>query len=135
MDLYVDIGPKKILYLLWAIFLDARDFFSMEVQTGEPLPELQLRYTTNFIWVGRILTDIMGVPVEQFGVEQRQPRGAVISASSSQTDRELFKPADYVVPHRNSAVPDDISMLTDPLMATFPKATAEALMSHSNLKY
>jgi hypothetical protein len=73
MDLYVDIGPRKILYRLWAIFLDARNFFSMEVQTGEPLPESQLRYTTNFIGVGRIPTDIMGVPVEQFGVEQRPP--------------------------------------------------------------
>jgi hypothetical protein len=70
MDLYVDIGPRKILYLLWAIFLDARDFFSMEVQTGEPLPESQLRYTTNFIGVGRIPADIMGVPVEHLGVGQ-----------------------------------------------------------------
>jgi hypothetical protein len=27
MDLYVNIGPRNILYLLWAIFLDAWDFF------------------------------------------------------------------------------------------------------------
>jgi hypothetical protein len=132
MDLYVNIGPKKILYLLWAIFLDARDFFSREVQTGEPLPESQLRYTTNFIGVGRIPTDIMGVPVEQFGVETM--RGTAVSAASSRSGQELFKPADYV-PHRNPEVPDDISVLTDPLMAKFPKATAEALMSHANLKY
>ena len=98
------------------------------------MSESQLRYTTNFIGVGRIPTDIMGVPVEQFGVEQHQPRGTPISAASSRSGPDLFKPADYV-PHKNNAVPDDISMLTDPLMAKFPKATAEALMSHANLKY
>jgi hypothetical protein len=120
MDLYVDIGPRKILYLLWSIFLDARDFFSMEVQTGETLPESQLRYTTNFIGVGRIPTDIIGVPVEQFGVElQQQPRGSSASGSGSRSGQDMFKPADYV-PHRNPEVPDDISTLTDPLMIKFP---------------
>jgi hypothetical protein len=134
MDLYVDIGPQKILYLLWAIFLDARDFFSIEVQSGEPLPESQLRYTTNCIGVGRIPTDIMGVPVTQFGVERQPHQGQPISTDSSRTGSDMFKPADYV-PHRNSEVPDDISVLTDPLMAKFPKATAESLMSHANLRY
>jgi hypothetical protein len=134
MDLYVSIGPRNILYLLWAIFLDAREFFSQEVQPGEPLPESQLRYTTSFIGVGRIPTDIMGVPVAQFGIDRQQPRGAPVSEGSSRSSQELFKPADYV-PHRNAEVPDDISVLTDPLMVKFPKATAAALMSHANLKY
>jgi hypothetical protein len=134
MDLYANIGHRKILYLLWAIFLDARDFFSKEVQPGEPLPESQLRYTTNFIGVGRIPTDIMGVPVDQFGIERPQQQGANVSTGNSKSSQDLFRPADYV-PHQNTEVPDDISVLTDPLMAKFPKATAEALMSHANLKY
>jgi hypothetical protein len=134
MDLYANIGHRKILYLLWVVFLDARDFFSREAQPGEPLPELQLRYTTNFIGVGRIPTDIMGVPADQFGVELPQQQGANISAGSSKGSQDLFRPADYV-PHQNTEVPDDISVLTNPLMAKFPKATAEALMSHVNLRY
>ena len=39
IDLYVDIEPQNILYLLWEIFLDDRCFFSREVHPGEPLPE------------------------------------------------------------------------------------------------
>jgi hypothetical protein len=133
MDIYVDIGPQKILYLLWAIFLDARDFFSREVQSGEPLPESQLRYTTNFIGVGRIPADIMGVPVDQFGLDRPIKQGRAISASTG-SSQDMFRPADYV-PHRNKEVPDDISLLTTPLMDKFPTATTEALMSHGNLKY
>ena len=44
MDLYVNIDPKMIIYLLWEIFLDARGFFSGKVQLGEPLLESQLIY-------------------------------------------------------------------------------------------
>ena len=50
------------------------------------------------------------------------------------SSKDLFRPADYV-PHRNAEVPDDISLLTSPLMDKFPKTTAEALMSHSSLRY
>ena len=38
MDLYVDIEQKRIIHLLWAIFLVSRDLFSKEVQQGEALP-------------------------------------------------------------------------------------------------
>ena len=62
------------------------------------------------------------------------PKGSPFSLSGSRSGKELFSPADYV-PHRNPEVPDDISTLTDPLMVKFPKVTAEALMSHSNLMY
>jgi hypothetical protein len=115
--------------------LDSRDFFAQEVQPGEPLPESQLRYTTNFIGVGRIPTDIMGVPVSQFGLDRPATGGTLVSSgSNSSASRDIFKPADYV-PHKNEDVPDDISLLTTPLMKQFPKATAEALMSHGNLRY
>jgi hypothetical protein len=134
LDIYVDIGPQKILYLLWAIFLDAREFFSQEVHSGEPLPQSQLRYTTNFIGVGRIPADIMGVPVGQFGLDRQTQQGCAISSAGSTGSQDMFRPADFV-PHRNKEVPDNISLLTTPLMEKFPKATAEALMSHANLKY
>ena len=65
MYLYVNIEPQRIIYLLWAIFLDSQEFFSIKVQSGDPLPDSQLRYTTNFPGLGHISTDIIGVPVAQ----------------------------------------------------------------------
>jgi hypothetical protein len=63
MDLFIGIGPKEILYLVWAIFLDARKFFAHQIKDTDDLPESQLRYTTNFLGVGRIPTDLLGVPL------------------------------------------------------------------------
>jgi hypothetical protein len=135
MDIYVDIDPQKILYLLWLIFLDAREFFSQEVHSGEPLPESQLRYTTNFIGVGRIPTDIMGVLISQFGLEHLSQRGKPLSSTgSSSRGQDMFRSADYV-PHQNNEVPDDISLLTNPLITKLPKVTTDALLTHFSLKY
>jgi hypothetical protein len=135
IDLYIDVGPREIIFLLWAIFLDAREFFSHQVGPTEPLPESQLRYTTNFIGVGRIPMDIMGVPLTQFGAQHPRGTGAtVITADSGSTTTDIFRPADWVTP-TNPDVADDISALTMPLLEKFPHATAEALMAHSNLRY
>jgi hypothetical protein len=135
VDLYIDVGPREILYLLWAIFLDAREFFSQQVEPHEELPESQLRYTTNFIGVGRIPLDIMGVPLEQFGGQH--PLGGTVgtadSTLSSHSD-SLFRPADWVTP-KNPNVADDISAITMPLLSKFPHATTEALMAHGDLRY
>ena len=67
--LYIYIYQKRMIYLLWEISLNARDLFSREVQQGEALPEYMLWYTTNFLGVGRIPTDIIAVPVAQLGGE------------------------------------------------------------------
>ena len=64
VDLYIDVGSREIVFLLWAIYLDAREFFAHQVGPLETLPESQLRYTTNFIGVGRIPMDMMGVPLK-----------------------------------------------------------------------
>ena len=79
MDLYVDIEQKSIIHLLWAIFLDSRDLFSKEVQQGEALSESMLRYTTNFLEVGCIPTDIIAFPVAQLGGEEQIQRRATVS--------------------------------------------------------
>jgi hypothetical protein len=135
MDIYIGIDPQKILYLLWSIFLDAREFFSQEVHSGKPLPESQLRYTTNFIGVGRITSDIMGVLVDQFGLQRQSQRGKpVSSANISSTGQDMFRPADYV-PYQNKELSDNISVLTNPLMTKFLKVMTGALMTHSSLKY
>jgi hypothetical protein len=135
VDLYIDMGPKEILYLLWAIFLDAREVFSHQIDDLEGIPESQLKYTTGFLGVGRIPMDIIGVPVQQFGADERStaPTSGLSSLSGSRSD-DIFKPADFVVP-KNSKVPDDISAVTMPLMDKFPKVTASALMNHGQLKY
>jgi hypothetical protein len=135
VDLYIDIGPREIIYLLWAIFLDAREFFSHQVGPTEPLPESQLRYTTNFIGVGRIPMDIMGVPLDQFGAQHpRNPTVVTDASPSPASANDLFRPADWVTP-QNTNVADDISAITMPLLSKFPHATAEALMAHGDLRY
>ena len=63
MDLYANIDLQSIIYLLWAIYLDSQESFSGEVQLREPLPESPLLYTKYLSGVGRISTDIIGVPV------------------------------------------------------------------------
>jgi hypothetical protein len=135
IDLYVGIGPWEIIYLLWAIFLDAREFFSRQIGKTDPLPESQLRYTTSFLGIGRIPVDIMGVPLSQFGVGNRSLASTADSTRSGDNDAEgMFRPADWVVP-QNASIPDDVSAITLPLLDTFPKATMNDIMSHGSLKY
>jgi hypothetical protein len=116
--------------------LDARAFFAHQVGPTEQLPESQLRYTTNFLGVGRIPMDIMGVPLEQFGATQ--PRGDAstnrTADSTLSSGDSLFRPAEYVS-HKNSSISDDISAITTPLVERFPHATTEALITHGNLRY
>jgi hypothetical protein len=45
MDLFIGIGPKEIVYLVWAIFLDAREFFAQQIEDTDALPESSLQYT------------------------------------------------------------------------------------------
>jgi hypothetical protein len=137
VDLYIDVGPREIIYLLWAIFLDAREFFAHQVGPTEDLPESQLRYTTNFLGVGRIPLDIMGVPMDQFGAGHPRGEGSTQVTADSTTissNSSIFRPAEWVSP-KNPGVADDISAVTEPLMAKFPHATAEALMAHGDLRY
>ncbi len=82
--------------------------------------------------------DITGVPLGQFGAKHRRGSGGNISTAdstlSSNSNDQLFKPADRVTP-KNNSVADDISALTMPSLEKFPHATAEALMAHSDLRY
>jgi hypothetical protein len=67
VDLFVDVKARKIIFILWAILLDAREFFSQQIEDADPIPESQLKYTAAFLPLGRVPADIMGVPLEQFG--------------------------------------------------------------------
>jgi hypothetical protein len=134
IDLYIGVGPCEIIFLLWGIFLDAQEFFSHQVKPRDILPESQLRYTTNFIGVGRIPMDIMGVLLQQFGAQHPRGTGTLITADSGATSNNIFRPAEWVTP-TNPNVVDGISTVTMPLLEKFPHATAEALMAHSDLQY
>jgi hypothetical protein len=116
--------------------LDAREFFSHQVGPTERIPESQLRYTTNFLGVGRIPLDIMGVPVTQFGASHPRGDGSthVTADSTISSGESLFRPAEWVT-QKNTSISDDISAVTMPLIEKFPNATTEALMAHSDLRY
>jgi hypothetical protein len=75
-------GPREILFLLWAIFLDACEVFSQQIQDTDAVLESQLKYTTSFLGVGRIPMDILGVPIAQFGADG--------SSGTTTTERSLL---------------------------------------------
>jgi hypothetical protein len=132
VDLYIGMGPREIIYLLWAIFLDAREIFSASVGDTEDAPGSQLKYTTSFLGVGRIPMDILGVPLAQFRAHESSTVETESSLSSN--PGEMFKPAEFVSA-TNSNVPDDISAITMPLREKFPNVTTTALMSHGQLSF
>jgi hypothetical protein len=139
MDLFMCIGPKEIVFLLWAIFLDSREFFAHQIEDTDDLPESSLRYTTSFLGVGRISTDLLGVPLNQFLVASNPPssgRGGGGGSGTGENSRsdKMFREAPHV-PQVNKDIPDEISTLTMPLLERFPKATMASLMAHSDLKY
>jgi hypothetical protein len=83
MDLFIGIGLKEIVYLVWSIFLDAPEFFAHQIQDTDTLPESSLRYTMSFLGVGRIPTDLLGVPLSQFLVASQPPSSGGGGGSSS----------------------------------------------------
>jgi hypothetical protein len=138
MDLFIGIGPKEILYLVWAVFLDAREFFAQQIGDLDVLPESQLRYTTSFLGIGRISTDLLGVPLSQFLVASQplltNEGGGTSRSKGSRGSENMFQEAANV-PHTHTDIPDEISTITMPLMERFPKATMASVMAHSDLKY
>jgi hypothetical protein len=91
MDLFIGIGPKEILYLVWAIFLDASEFFAHQIEDTDDLPESQLHYTTNFLGEGRIPTNLLGVPLSQFMVASQPPPGG--SGGGYKQGTDMFRDA------------------------------------------
>jgi hypothetical protein len=134
VDLFVDVKCREIIHILWAIFLDAREFFSHQIDDSAPIPESQLKYTAAFLSLGRVPGDIMGVPLEQFG-ERAYPSTVTRESDGGRTGgSEMFRPAEYIAAE-NTDIPDDISSITGPLLDKFPKTTAEQIMSSGALKY
>jgi hypothetical protein len=127
VDLYISMGPRDIRFLLCVIFLDAWEIFLQQVKDTKAAPEPQLKYTTSFLGVGPI-----PMPVAQFGASSSTTMTPKYSSLSSGTD--MFKPADFVSP-KTSSVPDDISLITGPLMDKFPNATTGARMTHGQLNF
>jgi hypothetical protein len=135
MNLFIGIGPKEILYLVWAIFLDSREFFAHQIKDTDALRESSLRYTTSFLGVGRIATDLLGVPLSQFLVAS-QPPSSIGGGGSSGGHRsnDLFRDAPHVPP-TSFDIPDEISTITMLLLEKFPKVTMASVMAHLDLKY
>ena len=87
------------------MFLDDQELLSGDMQSGEPLLDSQSCYTTNILWVGRLSTDTIGILVVQLGGDRKTWRS--------------------YVPYWNTYIPDDIRVITNPLMEKSPKATAQ----------
>ena len=105
---------------------------------GGVVMELPARVTIllrkKFLGVGRISTDIIVVPVAQLGEVLQPQRRATVSNDNSCDGTDIFIQAKYI-PYKSTEVPDDISVLTDPLMTKFLKVAVQALMIHANLEY
>jgi hypothetical protein len=127
-DTYGDISQQQNAYILWAIFKDARWFFSQSVEPGDPLPTSTLRYVTSFMNAGRLPLDQIDVPPELLTSPRPRPVDRPAPRAESRSD-DLFPGAkpDYV-PVTNDSVPDDISAITGPLMEKFPDANVGDLL-------
>jgi hypothetical protein len=135
VDLFVDVKAREIIFILWAIFLDAREFFSHQIEDAASIPESQLKYTTAFLSLGRVPADILGVPLEQFGERvPSYPSTVTRESGGGNSGGSIFRPAEYIAAE-NTHIPDDISTITGPLLEKYPAATAEQIMSHGALKY
>jgi hypothetical protein len=77
MDLFIGIGPKEIVYFVWAFFLDSCKFFAQQIEDTDTLPESLLQYTTSVSWgVGLVTTDLLGLPLSQFLVASQPAAGS-----------------------------------------------------------
>jgi hypothetical protein len=133
VDLFVNIKTQEIVFILWAIFLDAREFSSYQIDNTPPISECQLKYTATFLLLGRIPSDILGVPLEQFWETTPHPSTVTRDSGSGSSRGKLFRPAKYIAA-KNTDIPDDISTITGPLLDKYPSVTAEKIMSLGALK-
>jgi hypothetical protein len=134
VDLFIDVKTREIIFILWAIFLDAREFFSHQIEDASPVPESSLKYTSAFLSLGRIPSDILGVPLEQFGERSSYPSNITRDSGGGRSNGDMFRPADFIAAE-NLEIPDDISTLTGSLLDKYPSVTAEQIMSFGALKY
>jgi hypothetical protein len=127
-DTIAELTQRQNAYILWAIFKDARWFYSQSVAPGDPLTISTLRYVTSFLSSDRLPLDQIDLPTELLG---RRPAPVSDASSRTQDKRpdDLFpgaKPA--FVPMTNDSVPDNISAITGPFMEKFPDATVGDLL-------
>ena len=70
----------------------------------------------------------------KFGGDQQLLRRARVIKDVSWASTDILKLTDYV-PHQNTEVPDDISILTDPLIENFTNAMSGSPIGHTDLRY
>jgi hypothetical protein len=132
VDLFVDEETREIVFM--AIFLDAREFFSHQTNNTSPIPEPQLKYMAALLSLGRIPSNILGVPLEQFGETTPHLSTVTQDSGGSLSRSDLFQPAEYIVA-KTTDIPNDISTIMEPLLDKHPSVTAEQIMSFGALKY
>jgi hypothetical protein len=82
VDEYASMAPKDVAGLLWAIFCDARDFFSNPA-VGEDLPETQLLPTRLWLETGSLKVPF-NAPIERLlGFARERPVAPTQSAGGS----------------------------------------------------
>jgi hypothetical protein len=118
VDLFIDIKTREIVFILWAIFLDAPEFFAHQINDASSVPESLLKYTSAFLSLGRTPSNILGVPLEQFGERSLYPSNITCDSGGSKTNGDMFRPADFIAAE-NMDIPDDISTLTGSLLDKF----------------
>jgi hypothetical protein len=136
VDVFSEITPRQILYLLWAIFLDARQFFSKSVEDNEKLPDSSLTITAQMLSLGVITMDLVGVPEDEFlGLATpRQASGSSFSTLFPPTQRPNQEPppstgrANFV----NDSLPTNFKAVMTPFLRAHPKINAITVMNHSN---
>jgi hypothetical protein len=134
VDLFIHVKTREIVFILWAIFLNVREFFSHQINDPASVPESSLKYTSAFLSLGHIPSDILGVPLEQFRERSSYPANITRDLGGSKSNGDMFRLADFIA-SKNMDIPDNISTLTGSLLHKYPSVTAKQIMSSGTLKY
>lgn len=131
-ELYQYMTPDDVAQVLWAVFLDARMFFSDTSQM--PLPQSQLRFMRSWLLTGTVKKSI-NCPVDKLlgraALPIRQSSGA--SEMSSLSGASIFTPAAV---SRGSSEASGGSVKTNPgFKEEFRLATAAVLQVRPNARF
>ena len=125
---FVTVTQEQIAHILWAIFSDARNFFSLSNQADE-LPKSGLAITRGMLQSGTILEQACIPMTRLLGKAQAPPPIAALPVTSAGA---LFPSAPSpFASHVNKGYHAELKTLIAPVVAKYPSVRATALLQAS----
>jgi hypothetical protein len=130
---YESMSPDKVAEVLWAIFVDARNYFSTLAE-GDVLPTSTLTFARHWLSSGSIKTT-EGCPIQKLlGINQGYTP-AIAGPIASRGESSLFgptKPPSQDVPIINASPVAILIAAVKPILARHPKVSVKKIMDASD---